>query len=233
MPKSQSPNILLQSLPPSAFAALQPKIKLIDLSFGEVVAEPGQTVERVYFPHSGVISLVVQMAEGHMIETALVGNDGVVNGMAALDGKISLYKGIVQIAGSASVIAPDILRSIASKYEPVRSLLLRHEQSLFAQAQQSAACNASHSVEARICRWLLRMRDLAQSDDLKLTQEFVAEMLGVRRTSVCLVASTLQHAGLIKYSRGNLHILNVEGLRSASCECYEKVRQHYVRLWAK
>jgi CRP-like cAMP-binding protein len=230
---SQSPNLLLQCLPQNIFAALQPKMKFIDLSFGDVVAEAGQIVEHVYFPHNGVMSLVVETAEGDMIETAMVGRDGVVNGMAALDGKISLYKAIVQIAGSASVMAPDILRSIANKCEPLRSLLLRHEQILFAQAQQSAACNASHAVEARICRWLLRMRDLAQSDDLKLTQEFVAQMLGVRRTSVCLVASTLQHAGLIKYSRGSLHILDVEGVRSASCECYEKVRRHYERLSAK
>ena len=230
---SLSPNLLLQCLPQNIFAALQPKIKFIDLSFGDVVAEAGQSVEHVYFPHSGVMSLVVETAEGDMIETAMVGRDGVVNGMAALDGRISLYKAIVQIAGSASVMTPDFLRSIANKCEPLRSLLLRHEQILFAQAQQSAACNASHAVEARICRWLLRMRDLAQSDDLKLTQEFVAQMLGVRRTSVCLVASTLQHAGLIKCSRGSVHILDVEGVRSASCECYEKVRQHYERLSAK
>src|SRR5215204_173650 len=108
-------------------------------------------------------------------------------------------KGIVQVAGSASVISPDTLRTIAHEFEPLHSVLIRHEQVLLAQAQQSAGCNASHTVEARMCRWLLRMRDLSGSDDLKLTQEFLAQMLGVRRTSVTVVAGTLQQAGFIKY----------------------------------
>jgi CRP-like cAMP-binding protein len=112
----------------------------------------------------------------------------------------------------------------------LRSLLIRHEQVLFAQAQQSAACNASHKVEARMCRWLLRIRDLTGSDDLKLTQEFLAQMLGVRRTSVTLVAGTLQKADLIKCKRGNIRLLNVEQLKEATCECYATVKANYERL---
>jgi CRP-like cAMP-binding protein len=230
---SQSPNRLLDALPQNIFAALQPHLKAINLEFGNVVAEPGRTVEHVYFPHTGVVSLVVDMDEGDMIETAMVGRDGVANGTSALDGKMSLYRGIIQVAGSASSLNPDTLRSIADDFKPLRSLIVRHEQVLFAEAQQSAGCNACHAVEARMCRWLLRIRDLTQSDDIKLTQEFLAQMLGVRRTSVSLVAATLQRAGWISYHRGNIKIIDVDGLRDASCECYEKVRQHYERLFIK
>ena len=162
----------------------------------------------------------------------MVGRDGVVNGTAALDSKTALHKGIVQIEGSAATIGPDVLRSLAHEFDPLHSLLIRHEQVLLAQAQQSAGCNASHDVEARMCRWLLRMRDLTQSNDLKLTQEFLAQMLGVRRTSVSLVAGTLQKAGFIRYRRGNIHLVDVEQLQQGACECYETVKGHYARLLA-
>ena len=122
------------------------------------------------------------------------------------------------------------MREVADQSVAFRTTLIRHEQALFAQAQQSAACNASHSVEARLSRWLLRTRDLAGSDTLGLTQEFLAQMLGVRRTSVSLVANTLQSAGLIRYSRGRIEITNLEGLRATSCECYATVKSHSDRL---
>ena len=153
-----------------------------------------------------------------------------VNGTAALNGKVSLHKGIVQVAGAAATINPDVLRKLAHEFEPLQSLLIRHEQVLLAQAQQSAGCNASHTVETRMCRWLLRMRDLTQSNELNLTQEFLAQMLGVRRTSVSLVAGTLQGAGLIKYSRGNIRLLDLEQLEQSACECYETVKGNYERL---
>jgi hypothetical protein len=165
-----------------------------------------------------------------MIETAMVGRDGVVNATSALDGNISLHKGLVQVAGAASGISPDALRKFADEFTPFRSILIRHEQVLLAEAQQSAGCNASHTVEARMCRWLLRIRDLMQSDEMKLTQELLGQMLGVRRTSVSLVASTLQQAGWIKYRRGSIHITDVEGLRSGVCECYQRVFSLYERL---
>jgi CRP-like cAMP-binding protein len=230
---AQSHNRILNALPQNILAAMQPHLKLVNLDFGMVVAETGQPIERVYFPHLGVVSLIVEMEEGDLIETAMVGRDGAANAASALDGGISMHRGIIQVAGSASVINPDTLRSIADEFSPLRSLLIRHEQVLLAQAQQSAGCNASHTIEARMCRWLLRMRDLAQSDELKLTQEFLAQMLGVRRTSVSLVAGTLQRAGLINYRRGQIRIVDVEGLRNASCECYGKVQQHYERLFVK
>ena len=228
---SQSPNLILDSLPQNIFAALEPHLKNTSLKFGEIVAESEHEVKTVYFPYDGVISLVVEMDVGDMIETAMVGRDGVANATSALDGKISLHKAIVQVAGNASVIDADTLRSIANEFEPLRSLLIRHEQVLFAQAQQSAGCNASHTVESRMCRWLLRIRDLTQSNRMQLTQEFLAQMLGVRRSSVSLVAGSLQTSGFIKYRRGNIELLDVEAMESAACECYARVRLHYERMF--
>jgi len=229
---SKSPNRLLASLPADIFSVISQHLKIVELKFGDVLAEPGSPIRQVYFPYSGVISLVVELDIGTMIETAMVGRDGVLNAAAALDGKVSLNKGIVQIAGSAGTIEVNRLRRLANELEPFRSRLIRHEQVLFAQSQQSAACNATHSVEARMCRWLLYMRDLAGNDDLMLTQDFLAQMLGVRRPSVSLVANTLQKAGLIKYSRGRMRLLDVKGLQKGSCECYAAVKAHYQRLLA-
>ena len=230
---AQSPNLLLASLPTGEFAAVKVHLKPLDFVFGRVVAKAGSKVERVYFPHSGVISLVVELSIGEMIETAMVGRDGVVNATAALDGKISLNKGIVQVAGAGSVVDVEQIRRLADRLKTFRALIIRHEQVLFAQSQQSAACNASHSVENRMCRWLLRMRDLAGSDDLTLTQEFLAQMLGVQRPSVSVVANTLQKAGLIRYRRGHIRLLDVEGLRQGACECYGTVKAHYERLLSR
>ena len=225
-----SSNLILSALPQNVFAALQPHLKPVKLAFGDVIAETDERVERVYFPHSGIVSLVVEMEVGQMIETAMVGRDGVVNGTSAMDGKVSLHKGIVQVAGEASAINVDSLRNVANEHEPLRAILIRHEQILLAQAQQSAACNASHSVEERMCRWLLRMRDLAGSDELALTQEFLSQMLGVRRTSASLIAATLQRGGLIRYRRGRINLADINGLREGACECYERVKAHYDRL---
>jgi len=227
---AKSPNRLLASLPPEVFSALTPHLKTVELKFADVLAEAGGPIRQVYFPYSGVISLVVELDVGMMIETAMVGRDGALNAASALDGKVSLNKGIVQSAGSAGTIEVNRLRRLANELEPFRALLIRHEQVLFAQSQQSAACNASHSVEARMCRWLLYMRDLAGSDDLMLTQEFLAQMLSVRRPSVSIVASPLQKAGLIKYSRGRIRVLDVKGLQKRTCECYGTVKAHYERL---
>jgi hypothetical protein len=228
----QSKNRILNSLPQNIFAAIEPHLRHSDLAFGAIVAETDHVVDHVYFPYTGVVSLVVEMAVGDMIETAMVGRDGVVNGTSALDGKIALHRGIVQVAGAASVVAPDALRSLADEFGPLRGMLIRHEQVLFAQAQQSAGCNASHTVEARMCRWLLRIHDLTGSDSLELTQEFLAQMLGVRRSSVSVVAGTLQKAGFIKYSRGHIRLLDIAQLEDGACECYETVKGHYERLFA-
>ncbi len=228
MPQSQ--NLILASLPAHVFAAIEPHLERMVLDSTTMVAETGEPIHRIYFPLSGVISLVVQMSVGDMIETAMVGRDGVANATCALDGNVALYRGIVQLPGEAETISPDLLRKFAHQFDALLGLLIRHEQVLLAQAQQSAGCNASHTVEARMCRWLLRMRDLTGSDDLKLTQEFLAQMLGVQRTSVSVVAGTLQKAGFIGYRRGNVRLLDIEQLTQGACECYATVNAHYARL---
>jgi CRP-like cAMP-binding protein len=226
---SHSPNRLLASLPRAVFGAIKPDLKLVELNHGDVIAETGGLIRRVYFPHSGIISLVVELSIGDTIETATIGRDGVIGAAAALDGRISFNKGVVQLGGAASVMGVERLRALTDENKRFRSILIRHEQVLFAQAQQSAACNASHSAEARMCRWLLRMRDLA-GERLRLTQKFLGQMMGVQRSTVSLAANTLQRAGLIKYRRGNIEILDVEGLREAACECYATVAAHYQKL---
>ena len=224
------PNHLLASLAPADFDLLRPHLKPFDLVHEELLFDAGEPVNWAYFPHTGVISLVVGLADGQVIEAAMVGRDSVVGGAAALDGRVWLNRGIVQVAGTASILDVETLREVAEHSAAFRNTLMRHEQALFAQAQQSAACNASHGVEARLSRWLLRTRDLTGGANLELTQEFLAQMLGVRRTSVSLVAGTLQNAGLIRYSRGRVEITNLKGLQETSCECYETVRAQNERL---
>jgi CRP-like cAMP-binding protein len=229
----QSPNHLLASLPRLDFEALRPHLRLVDLRHETVLFDAGDEIDRVYFPHIGVISLVVNLASGETIETGMIGRDSLLGGSSALDGKVSLNKAIVQIAGAASALELDHLRSLADVSVAFRTTLIRHEQLILVQAQQSAACNITHGLEARLARWLLRCRDLMGSDNLALTQEFVGQMLGVQRSSVSITAGTLQEDGLIRYCRGRIHIVDVEGLRATACECYETVRAQSERLLGK
>jgi CRP-like cAMP-binding protein len=230
MAAAQHPNRLLASLPAADFELLRPHLKPFELVHGDLLFDAGDAIRRVYFPHSGVVSLVVSLADGQRIEAAMVGRDSLVGASAALDGGVALNTGLVQVAGTASILDTGTLQAAAEQSAHFRTTLMRHEQILLAQAQQSAACNISHSVEARLSRWLLWTRELSGSDTLGLTQEFLAQMLGVRRTSVSLVANTLQHAGLIRYRRGRIEIIDLDGLRAASCECYGRVKSHYDRL---
>jgi len=223
-------NRLLASLSPSELSALQPHLKLGELVQGTILFEAGQEIDRIYFPQAGIVSLVVSLASGDIIEAAMIGRESLVGGSAALNSRTSLTTAIVQIAGTASSLDADRVRVLARDNSEFRTAIIRHEELILAQAQQSAACNAVHVVEARLARWLLRCRDLTDSDDLPLTQEFLAQMLGVRRTSVSLVAHTFQQAGFLRYSRGNIRILNVEGLRESACECYDTIRLHAERL---
>jgi CRP-like cAMP-binding protein len=198
-----------------------------------VLFEVGASIRQVYFPHSGVVSLVVDLASGDTIECAMVGRESIVGASCGLNGEVSICKAIVQIAGAASALDSHRLRELSDSSSIARAALFRHEQLVLVQAQQSAACNATHTVEARLARWLLRCRDVQGSDNLLLTQEFIAEMMGVRRTSVSVVANTLQQAGFIRYRRGHIRILNLEGLQESACECYRTVKAQSDRLLAK
>jgi CRP-like cAMP-binding protein len=223
-------NAILASLSESDVAALRPHLHAAHLKQKTVLYQSGDTVSAVYFPITAVVSLVVTLATGESTEAAMVGKDGAVGMASALDGKIAANHAIVQLSGDAMTCDPAAFRSAALQSEKLISTIIRHEQALFAQAQQSTACMAIHDVEARLCRWLLRARDLSGSDQLPFTQEFLAEMLGVRRTSVNFVAQTLQQAGMIKHTRGRIEILDLEGLRDSACECYETVRERYAGL---
>lgn len=214
-------------------AALSPFLKQVYLEQKRILFEPGAPVETVYFPIDGVISLVVTLASGQVTEAAMVGNDGVVGASSALDGKMAFSRAIVQLSGQAVVCEANSFKSTVLQSESLLSIVIRHEQAVFGQAQQSTACMANHHVDARLCRWMLRARDLSRSDNLPFTQEFLAEMLGVQRTSVATVAHTLQRAGLIKYTRGRIQIVDVDGLRECACECYETVKDQYRQLLGK
>lgn len=227
---AQSPNRFLASLSAADEAALRPHLKTIELSQGDVLFEIGSAIRQVYFPHSGIVSLVVDLASGEIIESAMIGRESLVGASSGLNGQTSVCKAIVQIAGMGSVVDSERVRALAETSPTCRAALFRHEQMVLVQAQQSAACNATHTVEARLARWLLRCRDLQGSDDLLLTQEFISEMMGVRRTSVSVVANTLQQAGLIRYRRGHIRILDLAGLQETACECYQSVKVQAERL---
>jgi CRP-like cAMP-binding protein len=223
-------NFLLGRLVPATLARLGPHLSVVELAAGEVLAEPHQHIRRVYFPHSGIISSIVELSDGSTIETGMVGHDGVFGASQALDDKVSLNLVTVQIPGKASAIGPDRLRVLANELPDFKALLIKYEQFFLSQVQQTAACNAVHDIEARTCKWLARMHDLA-GPDLLLTQEFFARMMGVRRTSVTTVAGALQGAGLISYSRGRLHIHDIEQIRKRACECDDAVRANFQRMF--
>jgi CRP-like cAMP-binding protein len=228
MPHSK--NFLLNRLGADLLGRLLPNLSVVQLASGDVLAGTHERVEKVYFPHTGVISCVVETIGGGAIETGMIGNDGAFGSSQALDDKVSLNHVVMQVPGAASVISSDHLRKAADELPVFRGLLVKYEQFFLAQVQQTAACNALHTVRARTCKWLLRMQELA-GDNLPLTQEFLAQMMGVRRTSVTGVATELQSSGMISYSRGHIHIKDLEQIRQTACECDADVRSHYRRMF--
>jgi CRP-like cAMP-binding protein len=214
-------NILLAALPRDHFDRLLPNLSTVVLQQGIVLYEAGDEVDQVYFPQYGMLSLLAVLRDGKAIETATVGREGVVGAMAGLGLYKSLVRVVVQLPVACSKIAATHFRTVAATSDPVRNLCIRYNEVLLSQARITAACNALHSIEARFCRWLLQSADRAASDTVNLTQELLAEMLGVRRTSVTEVASKVQASGAISYSRGVIKILDRDALLRMSCECYE------------
>jgi CRP-like cAMP-binding protein len=221
-------NQLLQSLSDADLAVLGEHFKTVELRQGEVLAEPGDDISNVYFPHSGIVSFMVGLIDGSMVQTVMVGRDGVIGAAQAFDGRKSINKIVVQVPGTASMIDRGSLQHLESD-SAIRKMLASHEQFFVADIQQTAACNACHSVEARMARWLLRMRDLA-GDDLPITHDYLAAMIGVRRTTVSEIANEMQSNGAISYIRGRVHIANVENLKNQSCECHRAIRENYEDL---
>ena len=218
-------NKLLASLPRDHYDRLLPNLVTVNLPQGLVLNEAGDEVDQVYFPHNGMLSLLAVLRDGKAIETATVGREGVVGAMSGLGLHVSQVRAIAQLPMFAARIAPAQLRKAASSSKPISDLCLHYNEVLLAQARVTAACNALHHVEARFCRWLLQTRDRAESDTILLTQEFLSEMLGVRRTSVTEVAGKIQAKGAISYSRGIIKIVDLDALKAMSCECYETLRE--------
>jgi CRP-like cAMP-binding protein len=173
---------------------------------------------------------MVRLSEGQSVEVVMIGRDSLFGASAALDGGISLTDAVVVLPGTAAMLSVADFRAAAERSAALRRLVARHEQALFAQAQQSVACNASHTVEARLSRWLLRVRELSDSETLPLTQEFLAQMIGVQRNAVSIVAHALQKAGMIRYSRGHIEITDADRLLETTCECYRAVKAKRDRL---
>jgi CRP-like cAMP-binding protein len=219
-------NRLLGALEPADFSLLAPNLKDVSLTQGEVLQEPGEPFTQVYFPQVGMISLLAVMQNGTAVETATVGREGAVGVSAGLGSRIAPHRSVVQIEGVAARISTAQFQAATDNSPSLKKLVVRYIDYLMMMVQQSAGCNALHPLETRLCRWLLQTRDRNESDHLPLTQEFLSQMLGVRRTTLTLVARELQSAGLIRYSRGKIEILNRPGLEASACECYGAVRRH-------
>jgi CRP-like cAMP-binding protein len=217
--------LLTTVLSAGARARLEPHIRTTELQQGQVLAAPLERMSHVYFPYSGVISFLVPLSDGHLVQTGVVGRDGAVGALLALDGKVSPNKIVVQISGQAAVVPAEYLAEVVQDCPALRALILSHEQFFLAEVQQSAACNAIHTVEQRVSRWILRMNDLVGMN-VAVTQDLLAEMIAVRRTSVSAAAASLQAAEIIRYKRGHIHILDIERLRQSSCECYKALEDY-------
>jgi CRP-like cAMP-binding protein len=218
-------NHLLASLPPADLALLTPHLKDIVLTQGDVLQEQGETISEVYFPHDGIISLLAVMQQGDAIETATVGREGAVGSLTGLGPNWSHTRAEVQVAGTASRIGAQRFRKAAESSYAIREIVVRYGEMLLIQVQQTAACNALHDVEERLSRWLLQARDRVDGNIIRLTHEFLSQMLGVRRPTVTVVARMLQDAGLIRYHRGHIEIIDRPGLEARACECYDMIRR--------
>ena len=223
-------NLALRSLPPDVFRKLAPLLHEQEFPAGKILFMPGDSIRHLYFLISGAVSLVTPLAAGETIEFAIVGRDGLIGGTAAIGSADACYQAIVQVDGHGYAVEVEAARRLVQDSESFRALIIRHEQFVLAQAQQSSACNALHNLDQRLARWLLRVRDVTGGDTFKLTQDFMSEMLGVRRTSVSVVAGKFQQAGWISYVRGHVRLEQPDALERCACECYGAVRSHHEML---
>ena len=226
----RSPNGFLSSLSASDFELIRPHLRTVDLAADSVLIEADAILKRAYMPHKGVISLVVKLARGEHVQVAMVGRDSIYGAFTPLVDARVMNNAVVLVPGVASTIELEALRTVAVESPAVRAMLIRHGLAVYAQIQQTAGCNAVHTVESRLARCLLQTCDLSGSNKIVLTQESMARMIGARRNSVSLVAHTLQQANFIHYSRGHIEITNPDGLTRTACECYATVKSQYAGL---
>lgn len=227
---SDTGNRLLDRLPRAERDALMSAARVVDLRRGQEVYDQGRTIPDVYFPTTGVVSVVVRLEDGRQVEAATIGNEGLVGMASLLELDFNPFTVIAQVTGAAYRVGAAALAMAAAASPAMDRLLRRYAAYRLAQASQSIACNAVHSVEERMCRWLLMAHDRAGRDEFLLTHEFLAEMLGIRRQSVTVSAGIIQRAGLIHYRRGVMRVEDRPGLEEASCECYGVSRALYDRL---
>ena len=228
--KRRDRNHILASLPPGDYRRIASKLESVAFRKGLAIHEADGPISHVYFPRSGVASIVTRMSEGGTIEVATIGNEGVVGLSAYLGNGRSSMEVFVQIPGEAARMSNDAFLQEIRAGTALRGILLRYTQALMTQMGQSAACNRVHAVAERCARWLLMSHDRVQGDEFSLTQEFLAEMLGVRRASVTQVAGTLKRRGLIDYRRGVIRVVSRKGLEKAACECYWLIRSEHEQL---
>lgn len=223
-------NQLLAALSAESYNRLKPHLVPVSFQSGDILYQPHQLIEWVYFPHQAVVSLVNILEDGAQIEIGIVGSEGMVGTPIIMASDISPYLTIVQVPDGAQRMSANVLTEELGLSSELHRLLLRYMQALIAQISQTATCNRYHTIEERLARWLLQTQDRMKKDRLDLTQEFISIMLGSRRAGVNIAAGVLQRAGLINYKRGRIEVLDRQGLEEASCECYEVVRKEYVRL---
>ena len=222
-------NQLLAALPNAEWERWLPQLECVEMPLGEVLYESGSTLSHVYFPTTAIVSLLYVMENGASAEIAVVGHEGIVGVSLFMGGESTPSRAVVQSAGQGFRLEAETIKD-EFKRAPVLHLLLRYTQALITQMAQTAVCNRHHSLDQQLCRWLLLSLDRLKSTELVMTQELIANMLGVRREGVTEGALKLQKAGLIRYSRGRISILDRPGLEDRSCECYAVVKKEYDRL---
>lgn len=230
-PSKPYQNQLLKALPSTDYERLAPHLELVELALGDVIYEQREPIDHVYFPLGSLISLISPV-DHSATEFGLVGNEGMVGIPALLGGNSTINRAIVQLADSALRIESSVLKAEFDRGGPLQRVTLLYFQWLLTQTTQNGACQAHHSTEARLARWLLSVQDRLQVDELKLTQRFIAKLLGTRRATITAAAGQLQQAGLIRYSRGSITIINRPGLEESACECYALLQQEQQRLQA-
>ena len=223
-------NHLLAALPDVEAQRWLPQLERVDMPLGQVLYESGGTLSHVYFPTTAIVSLLYVMENGASAEIAVVGNEGIVGISLFMGGDSTSSRAVVQSAGLGYRLKAQIMKDDFNRAGPVLHLLLRYTQALITQMAQTAVCNRHHSLDQQLCRWLLLSLDRLQGDELVMTQELIANMLGVRREGVTEGALKLQQAGLIRYARGHISVLDRDGLQKRSCECYAVVKKEYDRL---
>jgi len=229
-PSGPKANRLLAALPRDSFEALAPHLDLVPMPLGEVVYESGGEQRYVYFPTTSIVSLLYVLADGSSAEIAVTGNDGLVGISLFMGGETTPSRAVVQSAGRGYRVRGDVLRKEFESGGAMQHLLLRYTQALITQMTQTAVCNRHHTVDQQLCRWLLLSLDRLPGDELTMTQELIANMLGVRREGVTEAAGKLQAQGLIQYRRGHIKIVDRAGLEARVCECYAVVKKEYERL---